>query len=266
MKIFVKDKNQIAFFGKKADSEFWDELWETNDLANSIRSCTYEGIFLPVVEKWLNKGAKVLDGGCGNGFIVHALQHNGYEAVGVDFAKNTIDKVKEAVPELNLIYADIREMPVDDHSLDGYISGGVIEHFWDGYDSILKEMQRVIKKDGFLFITFPYMSPLRKLKAFLKIYPSGNTDSLDSKQDTFYQFALEANNTIKDIESHGFKLLDKKPLGGLKGFKDEVPLFRSRMQKMYDDDVQSRFRFLFKRFLTTFSGHVILCVFQNVGD
>ena len=42
-----------------------------------------------------------------------------------------------------------------------------IEHFIDGYDAILSEMYRVIKEGGYLFLTVPSMSIIRKVKAAL---------------------------------------------------------------------------------------------------
>ena len=48
---------------------------------------------------------------------------------------------------------DLDDLPVEDESVDGYWSLGVIEHFYDGYGEILSEMHRVIKRDGFFDIS-----------------------------------------------------------------------------------------------------------------
>jgi len=63
----------------------------------------------------------------------------------------------------------------------------VIEHFWEGYNEILKEAKRVLKPKGYLFLTFPYMSPLRKFRANLGLYRILDFNN-KSKNDDFYQF------------------------------------------------------------------------------
>lgn len=68
------------------------------------------------------------------------------------------------------------------------------------------------------------MSFLRKLKAKLRRYQSNTWEELNNQKDTFYQFALDHQSVIKDLEDVGFSLIAKKPFDGIKGFKDEVCL------------------------------------------
>ena len=70
-------------------------------------------------------------------------------------------------PNLNIKFSDVKHLFLEDNSVAGYWSLGVIEHFWDGYSEISNEMLRVIKPEGFLFITHPYISSLRRLKILL---------------------------------------------------------------------------------------------------
>ena len=192
------------------------------------------GIFIPAVKEYLPKGSLVLEGGCGRGNLVHALNYHGYQAIGIDFAERTVKKINEAAPELDIRIGDVRNLPIEDDKLDGYISGGVIEHFWDGYDEILSEMARTIKNGGYLFITFPSMSPLRKLKTRFNLYPEANKQDLENQQKKFYQFALSENKVINELQENGFTLLKKKKVDGIKGFKDEVSLFKPILQIIYD--------------------------------
>src|SRR5690606_4146133 len=143
-KYYLSDKHVIAFYKQKANAEFWDKHWENQKIEAMIRSTTNDGLFIPLVQKHLPKGSAVLEGGCGRGQLVHALQHQGYKAIGVDFAVQTIKKIKEVVPELDVRVGDVFALDFPDNSLDGYISVGVIEHFWEGYQTILKEMIRVL--------------------------------------------------------------------------------------------------------------------------
>ena len=180
--------------------------------------------------------SRILEGGCGRGQIVNVLKHQGYNPVGVDFAEKTVWKVNEAVPELDIRLGDVRNLPFEDNEFDGYISAGVIEHFWEGFDSILAEMGRVIKPGGLLFISFPYMSPIRKLKARMGFYQHHFSNELEKKLDSFYQFALDIDNVLNELKKVGFVPMQLKsyewclPHYGIKGFKDELTWFKPILQ------------------------------------
>jgi ubiquinone/menaquinone biosynthesis C-methylase UbiE len=151
---------------------------------------------------------------------VYALNKGGFDAFGVDFAKETVSEVKKHWPHLKIFKNDLRKLPFEDGYFDGYWSCGVIEHFYKGYDDILTEMNRVIKKGGFLFLTYPRMSLLRKTKALLGLFPKWQEDS--NKTQRFYQFALNNKSVIKIFESNGFELIKKHSRGSLKELQEEV--------------------------------------------
>ncbi len=261
--IFLPDRQALAFYREKATPEFWDKHWSATDLQTILRNSKDDGLFVPMVKKYLPKESVVLEGGCGMGHIVHALQYQGYQAIGIDFASGTIKNIKEAVPELDVRVGDVFDLPLENNSLDGYISGGVIEHFWNGYTPILKEMQRTLKIGGYLFITFPYMSPLRRLKVALRMYPFNESSMLDDKQDDFYQFALTIENFQADMKALGFQLKERLTIDGIKGFKDEVALFKPYLQQVYDGKRGQRLRPYYNQFLLPFASHCAFLVFQK---
>ena len=261
MRIFIKEKKALAYYEKKASSDFWDMHWEINDLKTFIKSCTYSDLIIPRLQKFLpNEKGLILEGGCGRGNYVYCMQHNGYNAVGIDFARKTIEKIKQAVPKLDIRYGDVRSLPFKDNELAGYWSLGVIEHFKEGYTNIIDEMQRTIRPGGYLFLTVPYMSPLRRLKAFFGIYKKKVPDNL---KDNFYQYALNHKHVILDFKNKGFTFCEKNPWDGIKGFKDECFLFKKTLQKIYDGKIKFRFTNGLNRFLEKFASHMILIVLRN---
>ena len=262
--IYFPDKEAIAFFQEKATAEFWDKHWSTADLQTVLRNSKDDGLFVPAVKRYLPKESVVLEGGCGIGHIVHALQYQGYKSIGVDFAFETIKNIKEAVSELDVRLGDVRALDLPDSSLDGYVSVGVIEHFWDGYRPIIKEMYRTLKVGGFLFVSFPYVSPLRKLKVALRIYPFKESAALNDQQEQFYQFALTARKIQADFEALGFELKEKLTYDGIKGFKDEVALFKPWLQEIYDSKRGRRLRPHLDKLLKPFASHMALFVMQKI--
>jgi SAM-dependent methyltransferase len=268
-KYYGKESRRLVYIGESATPDFWDSHWNAESFKEAIERGKSNRFVLKTLEKYIpNKNGRILEGGCGRGQVVYCMHVHGYKAIGVDFAEKTIERIKDAIPELDVRVGDVRNLPFPDDYFTGYWSLGVIEHFWDGYHDILKEMRRVLINGGYVFLTVPFMSPLRRLKAKLGLY----NDFKGEEKENFYQFALDLDTVIKDFEAIGLKLLDKKPTSGLKGFKDEVSIFKPILQKLYDYQGKSLwitgFRFVLDKVLATFgAGHMIFLVFKNIkGD
>jgi ubiquinone/menaquinone biosynthesis C-methylase UbiE len=254
-KIYLKDKGILAFFDKKADAAFWDKHWDGAKTREMILQQAGGGIFSADVKKYVPAHGKVLEAGCGFGGIVYNLMRNNFQATGIDFAAETIKTTKRLIPELDVIEGDIRKMNFPDNYFDGYISGGVIEHFWEGYDSILAEMKRVLKPGGYVFMTFPYMSPLRRLKAKLNFYEIGEVEKMTNSKEFFYQFALDQKKVLSDLVKMGFVEVSIKRYDGIKGFKDEVTFLKPILQKLYDNSGHEKLKRYLDFLLLPFAAH-----------
>ena len=262
-KIYLTDIQGLAFFNQKATPEFWDEHWQSDCLAKMIRSSKTDDLFIPAVLRYLKKGSLVLEGGCGRALLVHALQYNGYKALGIDFAGKTVEAINNAVPEIDVRIGDVRKLEIHDSALDGYISVGVIEHFWEGYDQIIREMYRTLRPGGHLFLSFPHMSPFRKLKVLFGIYPKKQKAELKEMTGSFYQFALEDRKVLNFLTKTGFELVESMPFGGIKGFKDECFLFRKYLQDVFDGKKGRARRDSLEKRLNGFASHCILMVLKK---
>ena len=215
------DNRRLIYVSHAASEEFWDAHWDTADFRKAT-TATPNSWVARTTMRYLSQGKTILEGGCGYANHVYALQNKGYNVIGCDFAKITVEKINQAVPEIDVRLGDVRKLPFNDGYFDGYWSLGVIEHFWNGYEDIAKEMHRVLRKDGYLFLTFPAMSPLRKLKAKTKKY-SLYLDGSNEPKD-FYQFALNSAHVVDVFHELGFQLITEKGMGGFKGVKDEIAL------------------------------------------
>jgi len=266
MKYFDKKLGRLVFIARSATPDFWDEQWDIKDLERAIRSGSQERFVSKTTKRYLLPTAdhRILEGGCGKGNFVYSLRHHGYDAYGVDFAEETVRKINTLVPELRITVADVRKLPFADNYFDGYWSLGVIEHFYEGYGAIADEMRRVIRPGGFLFLTFPYLSPLRKLKIFLGHYP--NLPKNNAPPVGFYQFALDHKKTIADFVKLGFECIETRPFEGFKGFKEEVskPL-KDFLQKIYDCKALpcKIIDFILSHSLAPISGHTILVILKK---
>jgi len=259
--------DRLVYVDNKANECFWDVHWNKYDIEQAIKLATLNRLILVPTHKYLFKGAQILEGGCGLGQNVWSLQKNGYDAYGIDYAEDTVKKVNAVIPELKVSCCDVRRLKFENDFFDGYWSLGVVEHFYEGFDTIAHEMNRVIKPGGYLFLTFPCMSKFRRRKVRLGKYKIWKENP--SELDNFYQFALPEESVISHFLNDGFTLIEKKSIGGLKGFKDEIEHKEAQrlLQKLYDSgNIVSRvLAWGLDQLLAPFAGHCKLLVFRKTN-
>jgi len=261
---YDKVNNRLVYIGDASSSEYWDLHWDKNTIkkrySNFISPLDY---IANTTKKYIEPGGVILEGGCGVGQEVQKLKNIGYKPIGVDYAKRTVKTVNKYKPELDVRLGDVTKLSFEDNYFDAYWSFGVIEHFYEGYGSILSEMSRVVKKGGYLFVTFPHMSVIRRRKAKKSKYPLWKNNKNDI--DNFYQFALDEDTVLKDLIPQGFELVKKRYLSGIKGLKDEVKFLKNPLQKIFDN--KSFFGKAATNIISIvcsrFSSHTVLLVLKN---
>ena len=275
MKFFDEKRRILLHFNINVSQNFWDIHWLKNidNLRDTFLHYNPRSLVCRITPKFLSpKDAPIFEGGCGLGKRVYQLKMMNYEVIGIDSAKEIIKLLKDRVPEIKVQFADVRNIPNTDNYFAGYWSLGVIEHFFEGYNEVAKEMERVIKPKGYLFLTFPYMSAFRKLKANFHLHKVLNPKLYLKKgaPKNFYQYILNKNDVIKSFNNFRFKLKYIEPFGGLKGFKDEIfflKFFIKRFLQILYDKRNSIFINLIKEFLdrilVKYFSHNILLVFQK---
>lgn len=263
MRYYDQENRRLVYIEENATPEFWDRQWEDEKLKKSILAGAKERFVYPITHRYLKPGSKILEGGCGKGQFVYSLHARGYNATGIDFAPRVVEKAKSVVPELKLFVGDVRNLNLTDNSFDGYWSLGVIEHFPEGYEAIGREMHRVLKSGGYLFLTFPYMSPLRRLKALCGFYPKHDPTKFD--REHFYQFALSSKSVLENFTHWGFELIKEKPYEGFKGFKDESGPLKPFLQAIYNNKsfLAQGIAYVLSWLLAPISGHAILLVLRK---
>ena len=99
----------------------------------------------------LSAEAEILDAGCGEGVLVEEYAIKGYHIKGID-----LNYASDFV-----IQADVLNIPFSDKSFDVVLLLDVFEHlsFLD-QPKVLKEIHRVLKRDGYLLLSVPNLSHL----------------------------------------------------------------------------------------------------------
>jgi len=258
----IKKNHRLVGVHEASSPEFWDKLWGKAELKKKILDGSKNPLVISTTQKYLPKGSRILEGGAGMGKNVYDLKQAGYDAVGIDYAPETVGRVKEAMADLDMRLGDVRRLPFEDESFDGYWSLGVIEHFYEGYEQVANEMNRVLRPGGILFLTFPYLSFLRNWKIKNQSYPGWDENQ---NKENFYQFILDWKRVFSTFEKLDFKLIERRSVDGVKGLKDDWAGLRPYLQKIYDSP-----SLLFKvvrRFINVVSspvaGHIVLLVLKK---
>ncbi|MDP2684906.1 MAG: class I SAM-dependent methyltransferase [bacterium] len=107
------------------------------------------------------KNKKILDIGCGKGMVGFLIRIQrdltNSTLIGMDISDNFLSFTKKYNIYDKLIKADLRKkLPIKDHSVDVVICSEVIEHMKkETGEKLLKEINRIIAKDGRVIITTP---------------------------------------------------------------------------------------------------------------
>ncbi len=256
---------RLIFTREKATPEFWDQQWQVEDWKKQITQTRKNRYWRRIIGKYLpDKRSRILEGGCGCGHLVDALDSWGYDAIGIDFAEKTVAKVNEVMPELDIRYGDLRNLNLEDECLEGYLSLGVIEHFWEGYDEILDEMKRVMKPGAYAFISFPCISRLDRLNIFFSGYEK--LEGCDMPED-FYQFGLDVKVVRRNFERMGFECVRTYWQYGLAGLQRVIPASKRIQEKLWELSETSRLIKLFtvgsSFLLSPLCGHCAMLVFRK---
>jgi SAM-dependent methyltransferase len=216
------EQKRLVLLRRAADSVYWDDHWKNPDVSKKLTRSRRSRYWKRIFTKYFVPNSRIIEGGCGDGHLVDALNYWGYEATGVDFAEETVKRLNETAPHLDIRLGDVRRLGFADGTFDGYISGGVIEHFWEGYNQILTEIHRVLKPKGILVITFPAISLGDRVKIFCRGY---ERRTFGDKPDSFYQFILPIGRVKKDITEMGFRCTSIMRTGGVGGLKRVIQSF-----------------------------------------
>ncbi|MFC2010543.1 class I SAM-dependent methyltransferase [Chloroflexota bacterium] len=108
-----------------------------------------------------------LDLGCAYGFNVHWLRHFGVEAHGVDISDyaltHGVEDIRQYLYNVNLTEG---RLPFQNNTIDIVTAFQLVEHIED-LSHLLKEVYRILKPNGYLFVTTPIPFIDSKLGQFL---------------------------------------------------------------------------------------------------
>ncbi len=145
---------------------------------------------------------KILECGCGTGIATSFLHRFRPKIIGIDFSERFIKKAKTRG---NYFFStDITKLPFGNSEFDVVCSADTIEHV-PNLDKALNEMDRVLKKNGFLIIQAPNLSTNlfsfnyhKSTANIIKKIVNLLEDFKNLKLRTIEEFALDVIDADKD--------------------------------------------------------------------
>jgi 2-polyprenyl-6-hydroxyphenyl methylase / 3-demethylubiquinone-9 3-methyltransferase len=118
----------------------------------------------PWIASHLPFPAKILDMGCGAGFLTNSLAQLGHEVVGVDLSEESLKVARKMNSSVQYIHGDVTAIPLPDGIFDAVCAMDLLEHV-ESPEAVVKEASRLLKPGGqFFYHTFN-----RTLKSWLLV-------------------------------------------------------------------------------------------------
>jgi len=96
-------------------------------------------------------GSKLLDLGCGTGFIINLAKDLFDEIHGIDISDEMLKKVDTSSSNIILYNCMVEKLPFENEYFD-VVSAYAVLHHLENYEKALYEAFRVLKKNGYLYI------------------------------------------------------------------------------------------------------------------
>lgn len=208
-KDYLTDENTAQSDEATFVADYWTRVWEGQggpkvDPGRIAGKEEYR--FMVPYLRALPRGARILDGGCGLGEWVVALQKESYDVVGMDISRPTVEQLVRMFPTSEFVFGDIRRTDYPNASFDAYFSWGVFEHFEAGPGDCLREALRILKPGGMLFISVP-LDNLRQ--SMLGTFAPAQPHAPGAR---FYQYRFTRSELAREISLSGFELVSFHPI------------------------------------------------------
>jgi len=173
----------------------WFDQWYVRKHIKSMRHPSAYPVFLDLLQ--VIPGKRLLDIGCGPGWLLKAAVARGLEAYGFDFSEEAIKLSHQNSPAAHSEVGDVTQIRQPDQFFDYITCIGVLEHFLQ-MDLAIKEMKRVAKREALFCIMVPNSSTL--FWKLSQLFSPGHRESNENAMTlrewktffTSYQFHIRA--------------------------------------------------------------------------
>ena len=190
---------------KEQVEDMFDNISPKYDLLNRVLSMNIDVSWRNKLVKWLNEDfpKSVLDVATGTGDLAVAIQKGtGAHVIGLDLSQQMlnvgIEKVKgqKLQDKIEMMKGDAENLPFEDNKFDGVSVAFGVRNF-ENLEKGLKELRRVVKEDGSVFI-LEFSKVQGIMRPFYMFYSKnilpliGKLVSKDNRAYTYLPDSIEA--------------------------------------------------------------------------
>ncbi len=206
-------------------SAMFDEIAPKYDLLNHLLTLNIDRAWRRGIVRWLQSNnipiGRILDLATGTGDLAMELvKLNPEKIIAADFSNEMLRFQNENKPNdlIELVFADASDLPFESESFDVVTIGFGVRNFAD-LDKCIREIQRVLKKDGVLIVLemFRGSGVLNKFFGFYfdRILPRvGNFLSGRTKAYSYLSESVNTFHSVSEFEDictgNGFAMLEIK--------------------------------------------------------
>jgi len=99
-------------------------------------------------------GREVLEAGCGEGYGADLIAGVARRVIAVDYDEAAVAHVRTRYARVQVMQANLAQLPLPDASVDVVVNFQVIEHLWD-QGQFVSECARVLRPSGLLMVSTP---------------------------------------------------------------------------------------------------------------
>lgn len=119
--------------------------------------------YIDILQQYLPLDATICDVGCAKGGSVKYISRIFSNIMGIELDQKLVDIANSE--NIKVLKTELYDYPLDDNSVDCLIYTHVFEHILD-FSKVFKEIKRVLKPEGMLFIEVPNVSGYYKNRVF----------------------------------------------------------------------------------------------------
>ena len=156
---------------------------------------------------FFNPTTKILDVGCGAGFLSNSLALQGFQVTGIDMSDESLKVARkfDETKSVEYLFSDAYKMPFPDEHFEVLTAMDFLEHI-DRPADMIKEFSRVLKPNGvFIFHTFnrnplAYVVIIKLVEWLVKNTPKNmHVLHLFIKPNELKEYCLKANMTALEF-------------------------------------------------------------------
>lgn len=152
------------------------------------------------------ENGKILDVGCGGGYLLSFAERKGLVTYGIDISNKAVDIARKNAPKSEIFVGNAENLPWEDCAFDYVTCLGSLEHLPDISQGV-KEISRVLKESGRACIVVPNTFSLVNI---WKVYQEGEVEKgqIIERFKTRREWEkIIADNGLKIVKIHKYNYL-----------------------------------------------------------